>query len=117
MQANFVIGTGRCGSTLLSTLLTENRQALVLSEFFGGLDMINRFSPAPMSGEDLATMLTRDMELAHFWKTRSLLCEPVDGNTVYAQIDGEPLARLPVEFRIVPRALKLLVPSPALPTP
>ena len=71
MQANFVIGTGRCGSTLLSTLLTENRQALVLSEFFGGLDMINRFSPAPMSGEDLATMLTRDMELAHFWKTRS----------------------------------------------
>ena len=71
MQANFVIGTGRCGSTLLSTLLAENRQALVLSEFFGGLDMINRFSSAPMSGDDLATMLARDMELAHFWKTRS----------------------------------------------
>lgn len=71
MQPNFVIGTGRCGSTLLSTLLAENRQALVLSEFFGGLDMINRFSPDPMSGNDLATMLMRDMELAHFWKARS----------------------------------------------
>jgi len=27
-----------------------------------------------------------------------------------AQVDGEPLARLPVEFSIVPKALKLLVP-------
>ena len=46
----------------------------------------------------------------HFWKTHSIVCEPLDSNPVYAQIDGEPLARLPVEFKIVPRALKLLVP-------
>lgn len=46
-----------------------------------------------------------------FFKSDSLLCEPLDANPVYAQIDGESLARLPVEFRIVPRALKLLVPS------
>ena len=46
----------------------------------------------------------------HFFKSDSLLCEPLDANAVYAQIDGEPLARLPVEFRIIPRALKLLVP-------
>jgi diacylglycerol kinase (ATP) len=46
-----------------------------------------------------------------FFKSDSLVCEPLDSNPVYAQIDGEPLARLPVEFRIVPRALKLLVPS------
>jgi diacylglycerol kinase (ATP) len=45
-----------------------------------------------------------------FFKTDSLLCEPLESNPIYAQIDGEPLARLPVEFRIVPRALKLLVP-------
>ncbi len=43
-------------------------------------------------------------------KTDSLVCEPLDHSPVYAQIDGEPLARLPVEFRIIPRALKLLVP-------
>jgi len=38
------------------------------------------------------------------------VCEPLDSNPVYAQIDGEPLARLPVEFKIMPHALKLLVP-------
>jgi len=45
-----------------------------------------------------------------FFKTDSVLCEPLDSNPIYAQIDGEPLARLPVQFKIVPRALKLLVP-------
>jgi len=46
----------------------------------------------------------------HFWKTDRIVCEPLNGDRVYAQIDGEPLAPLPVEFKIVPRALKLLVP-------
>jgi len=45
-----------------------------------------------------------------FFKSDSVLCEPLDSNPVHAQIDGEPLARLPVEFRIIPHALKLLVP-------
>jgi diacylglycerol kinase (ATP) len=48
-----------------------------------------------------------------FWKADKLVCEPLDNNPVYAQIDGEPLARLPVEFTIVPRALRLLVPQGA----
>jgi len=49
-----------------------------------------------------------------FWMADKLVCEPLDKNPVYAQIDGEPLARLPVEFKIVPRALKLLVPQNAV---
>lgn len=52
----------------------------------------------------------RGCEGVHYWKCNSIVCEPLDGKPVYAQIDGEPLARLPVEFKIVPRALKLLVP-------
>ena len=52
----------------------------------------------------------RGIEGVDFFKTDSLLCEPLDKHPIYAQIDGEPHARLPVEFRIVPRALKLLVP-------
>jgi diacylglycerol kinase (ATP) len=52
----------------------------------------------------------RGTDGVHFWKAPSIVCEPLDSNPVYAQIDGEPLARLPVEFKIVPRALKLLVP-------
>jgi diacylglycerol kinase (ATP) len=50
----------------------------------------------------------------HFWKAGRLVCEPLDNHPVYAQVDGEPLAHLPVEFRIVPRALKLLVPSESM---
>ena len=53
----------------------------------------------------------RGTEGVDFFKTDSVLCEPLDNDPLYAQIDGEPLARLPVEFKIVPRALKLLVPS------
>ena len=55
----------------------------------------------------------RKEEDVHFWKAESLVCEPLDANPVYAQVDGEPLARLPIEFTIVPRALKLLVPRDA----
>jgi diacylglycerol kinase family enzyme len=49
-----------------------------------------------------------------FWMADKLVCEPLDKNPVHAQIDGEPLARLPVEFKIVPCALKLLVPQDAV---
>jgi diacylglycerol kinase family enzyme len=44
------------------------------------------------------------------------VCEPLDANPVYAQVDGEPLTRLPIEFSIAPRALKLLVPREAVPS-
>jgi diacylglycerol kinase (ATP) len=53
----------------------------------------------------------RDLPDVHFWKADSVICEPLGDSRVYAQIDGEPLAKLPVEFKIIPRALKLLVPS------
>lgn len=56
----------------------------------------------------------RGVEGVHFWKADTVLCEPLGENPVYAQVDGEPLARLPVEFKIVPRALKLLVPRNGL---
>jgi diacylglycerol kinase (ATP) len=54
--------------------------------------------------------ILRGTEGVHFWKSDTILCEQIGPNPVYAQIDGEPLARLPVEFKIIPRALKLLVP-------
>jgi diacylglycerol kinase (ATP) len=53
----------------------------------------------------------RETEGVHFWKADTVVCEPLDNDPIYAQIDGEPLTRLPVEFRIIPRALKLLVPN------
>lgn len=55
----------------------------------------------------------RAQEDVHFWKSEKLVCEPLGEEPVYAQVDGEPLARLPVEFRIVPRGLTLLMPQGA----
>jgi diacylglycerol kinase (ATP) len=53
----------------------------------------------------------RGTDGVHFHKADTVICEPLDKDPLYAQVDGEPLARLPVEFKIVPRALKLLVPG------
>jgi diacylglycerol kinase (ATP) len=53
----------------------------------------------------------RGTDGVHFHKSDTVICEPLDKNPLYAQVDGEPLARLPVQFKIVPRALKLLVPG------
>ncbi len=50
----------------------------------------------------------------YFWKADTVVCEPLDGKPVYAQLDGEAYLRLPVEFSIVPQALRLLVPREAV---
>ena len=48
---------------------------------------------------------------AFFWKTTSVRCEPISGEDIWAQVDGEPIGKLPVEFQIVPDALTLVVPG------
>jgi YegS/Rv2252/BmrU family lipid kinase len=58
--------------------------------------------------------LRDEAEGVFFWKSDRLVCESIDDQPIYAQVDGEPLARLPVEFRIIPRALRLLVPGPVI---
>jgi hypothetical protein len=42
----FVVGTGRCGSTLLSSMLAESAGVLSPSELFNGLDVTRRFGDA-----------------------------------------------------------------------
>jgi diacylglycerol kinase (ATP) len=58
----------------------------------------------------------RKQQDVYFYKSEKVICEPLDTRPVYAQVDGESLAPLPIEFSIVPRALKLLVPSASVPT-
>ncbi len=53
----FVVGSGRCGSTLLSLMLARHPDVLNLSEFFNGLDMARRFSPEPCSGREFAELI------------------------------------------------------------
>ncbi|HYA97273.1 MAG TPA: diacylglycerol kinase family protein [Methylomirabilota bacterium] len=58
----------------------------------------------------------RGAEGVSFWKTDRVVCEPLGEEPVHAQVDGEKLARLPVEFRIVPKGLKLLMPRNGKPS-
>jgi hypothetical protein len=46
----FIVGTGRCGSTLLSKMIARNPEVLSLFEFFNGLDGARRFRAEPMPG-------------------------------------------------------------------
>ena len=48
---------------------------------------------------------------AHFLRTTTVHCEPLDAIPAWMQVDGEPAGRLPAKFRIVPNALTLAVPK------
>ncbi len=54
----------------------------------------------------------RRMRDIQFIKCTWLSCEPLSHEPVYAQVDGELVGRLPIEFRIVLDALTLAVPEP-----
>lgn len=56
----FIVGTGRCGSTLLSQMLAESPQVLSVSEFFNGLDARRRFEETPVSGADFAALISAE---------------------------------------------------------
>lgn len=58
--ALFVVGTGRCGSTLLSRMLSVNSRVLNVFELFSGIEPDFRFQTEPVSGEALAAQLRLD---------------------------------------------------------
>ena len=56
----FIVGTGRCGSTLLSRMLSDHPQVLSIFEFFNGLDVSRRFAPGRFSGPDFAALISAE---------------------------------------------------------
>ncbi|MCP4903557.1 MAG: sulfotransferase, partial [bacterium] len=58
--ARFVVGTGRCGSTLLSRMLSMNAKVLNVFELFSGIDQFFRFQTRPVEGAELAAQLGLD---------------------------------------------------------
>jgi hypothetical protein len=57
MTERFVVGTGRCGSTLLSSMLAQHPDVVSIHEFFTGLDWGRRFAPGLVTGDDLADLI------------------------------------------------------------
>ncbi len=55
----FVVGTGRCGSTLLGNMLGQHPALLEVSEFFAALDRADVFSHRLVSGREFAEFLDR----------------------------------------------------------
>ncbi len=53
----------------------------------------------------------RSMDGIAAWKDTEVVCESANGSIVYAQVDGEPVGKLPLAFRIVPDALSLITPA------
>jgi diacylglycerol kinase (ATP) len=56
--------------------------------------------------------MLRQMKGIETWKATETVCEPANGEPVYAQVDGEPVGLLPMAFRIVPDALSIVTPGP-----
>ncbi len=54
----FIVGTGRCGSTLLSRMLAANPATLSLFEVLNGLDASRRLAAEPISGADFAALVS-----------------------------------------------------------
>jgi len=56
-DARFIVGTGRCGSTILSKMLDEHPTVAVLSEFLISLDFEDKHGEREVSGPELAELL------------------------------------------------------------
>lgn len=59
----FIVGTGRCGSTLLSRMVGEHPAVCSLFEFFTGLDQGRRFRSRPISGAEYAALVAAEQPM------------------------------------------------------
>jgi len=55
-----IVGTGRCGSTLLSLMLARHPGVLSLFELFNGIDARRRFAPEPIDGETFGSLIAAE---------------------------------------------------------
>jgi hypothetical protein len=60
--ARFIVGTGRCGSTILSKMVDLHPGVAVLSELLISLDFHGKFGEREVSGEELARLLDCGLE-------------------------------------------------------
>jgi putative sulfotransferase len=75
----FVVGTGRCGSTMLSSMLRVHPHVLSLSEFFGflgayGARLADAFSQEPIDGRRFWTIVAAINPLSRFAYRHRVTC-------------------------------------------
>lgn len=90
----FIVGTGRCGSTLLSRMIAEHPATLSIFEFFNGLDMTRRFSSGAVSGEEFVALFSQEHPFLTMVLKRGYEVEevtyPFGPNSRYGRDDGLP---------------------------
>ena len=67
----FIVGTGRCGSTLISRMVAEHPRVLMIQEFLAGLERRHAVSHEPIDGAAFATLLAYSNRLAAMPAARS----------------------------------------------
>ena len=103
----FVVGSGRCGSTLLSRMLDVHPDVSSLFEFFNGLDFERRFAPEPISGAAFAELVSREQPMATAVLRRGYRVEEI----VYPfAVEGEPGGGRYAEGDALPWILVALLP-------
>src|ERR1700694_3271270 len=73
----FVVGTGRCGSTLLSRILAQQPSLLRIFEFFNGLDMTKRFGASPVDDASFAALLSQEHPIVTMVLSRGYKVEEI----------------------------------------
>lgn len=90
----FIVGTGRCGSTLLSRMIAEHPSTLSVFEFFNGLDMTRRFSSEAATGAEFAELFSQEHPFLTMVLKRGYEVEevtyPFGPNARYSREDGVP---------------------------
>ena len=67
----FIVGTGRCGSTLLSKMIGCNPEVVSVFEFLNGQDAARRFQSEPMSGSDYRELVSEPQPFLNMVLERS----------------------------------------------
>lgn len=97
--ARFVVGTGRCGSTLLSLMLAQHRDVISLHEFFTGLDWSRRFAEGEVSGADLAELIGAEQPVTTAVLARGHTSDEIQypfGSSKVRHVVGDPIPWLSV---------------------
>ncbi len=109
----FVVGTGRCGSTLLSNMLARYPRLVILNEFFATFDRTALLDRNPVGGERFAQRLLETRSAFELLRSRRRLLEQASAQAMINRrlppflMADQPVAFLPLALTRVARAMHL----------